>query len=708
MLSQVSTPFRVVVGAVVLAWLAVGISCVSAREQLFIEAGESTSLIASSFIEHVDRSLQTVDLATQVAREGFAHLPAGPQRTEAAHELLQSIAADVPQIRVLLFIGSDGQTIAFSTGDPERLDYRDRSFWAHHQYDPSPAPFLSEPMVGLQTGRLTFNWSRRIDGPDGSFAGVVVASIEPDYFRDFYQSIRRHDGDWLTVMRKDGTILARFPGTEWIGAINTGQLITRILPTAPNGTLRQYRGTSIVPRLLSYRSSALFPILVTVARPISDIDSIWLFESLQRAVVALIIGGLVLWAAWNTEMRTRDLLDRSEASERATQRKSEFLASMSHEIRTPMNAVIGFADVLLRSPLDGAQRQQVLMIRESGRALVSLVDDILDMSKIEADRIEFESVPLSPRTLVGDVLTTLREQAERRALRLESEIGADVPDWILGDPMRLRQVLLNLVGNAIKFTDCGQVVIAVRTVEDGMLRWEVADTGIGIEPDKIDRLFQPFGQTDRTIARRFGGTGLGLMICKRLIELMGGRIGVRSVAGRGSTFWFETPLNVAAVPTGAAIISQSATALANARVLLVDDLAANRLLVKALLEDRVASLLIVENGEAALEALRTMRFDVVLMDVEMETMDGLEATRRIRAAPPPVGDVPVLAITAHLMREETARCRAAGMDDVLAKPIDALLLESKIAEWSQRRSELQVAQPAAPVDETLPDTALPA
>lgn len=374
--------------------------------------------------------------------------------------------------------------------------------------------------------------------------------------------------------------------------------------------------------------------------------------------------------------------DRAEAGARA---KSEFLANMSHELRTPLTSVIGFSGLLQQSAaLPETERRYADRIGTASEALLAVINDILDYSKLEAGAVQMEARAFDPRALALAAAAMVEGQCEVKGLTLAVVVDPDLPVALTGDEGRIRQVMLNFLANAAKFTATGQVTLEASWSGE-RLRVAVTDTGIGIAAGKIDALFERFSQADNSTTRVFGGTGLGLSISRRLVEMMGGEIGAESRTGEGSTFWFEVPLTPAEAMANDDRGEDETTGPEGLRILVADDAAANRELVVAILAGLGVAVETVEDGAQAVEAARTGAYDLILMDVHMPVMDGLDATRAIRALTGETSQVPIIALTANVQPEQVVRCREAGMDDHVGKPIQvAELLKAITTRLDQR------------------------
>ncbi|WP_341897735.1 ATP-binding protein [Ferrovibrio terrae] len=633
------------------------------------------------------------------------------------HRHLRQMEQQLAYVRILGAVDARGDGVYSSRSFPVRpYNVSGSETFLHLRDNPTERFLFAGPSLNTVDQRWQLNLSMAVRDRNGQFKGVVGAIIDPYAYAQAFEKVVA-PGDYVTLLSRDFTMIARSPWREdeigksqsqvsaYEGFVASGQdAHSGVYDNPFTGELR----------IVAVRRLFDGQLILSTSRPLDKGIANW--SSL--ATIISVISGVILLSgiiatlvamdmladrerkARTLAMLNNDLQDQTARAERLATVKSEFLATMSHEIRTPMNGVLGMAQALEGLPLDDTARDYVGVIRESAEGLLGIINDILDYSRLEAGKLKVSPSAIRLRVLVDSMLALFSSACAQKKLDFRTEIDPALPPGIESDPMRLRQILVNLIGNAVKFTTTGHVILRVKPArlanDVAGVRFEIEDTGPGISAAAQASIFERFAQEDGSISRRFGGTGLGLAICRRLCHLLGGEIGCDSQQGRGALFWIEIPIELAedGESYDSTLPALQPLPPGPPRVLCVDDNHVNRRIVETLLSPFCKTLVLAEGGIEALSLAATQPFDVVLLDIHMPEMDGIETHHRLRNLQHG-RDQRIIALTADVVPEALARYEVAGFDAVVAKPVELDRLLRAIGLEKEASALSAVAAPSA-------------
>lgn len=608
-----------------------------------------------------------------------------------------------PEISSFRIFDAKGDDLYISGPPVAHHNVADRSYFICAKAVPTPKICISEAIIGKITGKPVVVIAKPVIGKDGKFKGAISGVLEMNHLTRIFSGLDLGASGAIALRQtEDGALLARWPETPEL-------LNTPFKPHHPlrpwlksgeaGGVIKVVAQTDGIERVYVFKRVGDFPFFMIAGRGSHEYLKPWY----QMAGVSIVSAGLILLALalflrlqWRMRLeeavQNKMLSAARDTADAANRAKSAFLANMSHELRTPMNAIMGMTALALRHSSDPKLHDQLSKVTKASQHLLHVINDILDISKIEADRLTLEESDFRLGSVLENLISLINLRLSEKNLQLRIHVAHEIArQTFTGDPIRLGQILLNFVGNAIKFTDHGAITISAKVVEQTpakvVVRFEIQDTGIGISPEDQTRLFTAFEQADSSTTRKYGGTGLGLAINRRLIHMMNGEVGIESTVGEGSTFWFTVVLGIASKSQDQTTPGHESNAeqqikrlFSGTRILLAEDEPINQEVSCGLLEETGLIVDLASDGAIALSMAQKYQYRLILMDMQMPNLNGIDATRAIRALPG-YAYTPILAMTANAFDEDRRACLAAGMNDHIAKPIVPARLFATLAKW---------------------------
>ena len=728
-LSRYAAEWVLLGGVLLLVALILGLFVAQKHQEIGVHERDRLAVSARVVHDALVRQLDTVNRTLVGIRDELPRWQAQANGRELAEQRLQAFVDAMPAVRTLLVLDAQGDVVAANHEALRGKNFRDRGYFQAVQRQPHAQTLYLGPPFKTSLGVFGMNLVRMVSGPNGEFAGVVAATLDPADLSYVLESVRATPDMWVTLVHGNGMLFLSAPHNEqWLGMdlAQPGSLFVRHRTSGQPTTLLSgtaiFSGVNALQAQHTLQPSALQmdkPIVIGVGRSVEAMYARWRGEaalagSMYALLVLMTVPGLFLTqrrrrqADALTEAAQAALAQRTREAEAASQAKSEFVANMSHEIRTPMNAVLGLLQLLQLSGLNARQQDYVHKAEGAARSLLAILNDILDFSKVESGKLVLDDAPFRLDELLRNLSVVLSSALQHKEVEVLFQLDPAVPRVLRGDDLRLQQVLLNLAGNAIKFTERGEVVVALQLLQAGPERvrveFAVRDTGIGIAADRLEAIFEGFTQAEASTTRRFGGTGLGLAISRRLVHLMGGELTVTSTPGQGSRFAFTLELGcdaAASVQKGTPAARPSLRPQ-GLRVLIVDDNATARQVLSAMVESFGWQAQTASNGAQALELLATATeqgtpFDILCVDWVMPGMDGWETIKHLRARQGATTLPVILMITAHgramalqhLDEQESGPQVRPVLDGFLVKPVTPSMLFDAVAQATQGASVVQ-------------------